>query len=731
MIRIFYKVKILIIFFIAINIRGQVIYVDNYGATGDGTTNDRDAIQNALDDLKTNGGELQFTSGKIYIIESGLNLYNYPDTKTYSITTTGSEKATIKIADNTPITYGHWGFYLSNSKNVSFSNIIIDGNRDTRNPTHEVSDVYNIQVYNNCNGLRLKDVWSINSVMDNLYITPTDESDTTLFLTDFEMRNCLLKNAFRNNFSIIRGKNFKILGCEFSEANGNGDPEAGIDFEPNGGGANLGYANILVDGCTFKNNGRFGLTFTNKNLANVGSCIVKNNYFENNGIFLLSDNNTITNNIFRYIDHKPVINTVGTTGDGIIVFSPWDAIIDNKIHNNYFYDNPLPDGQHLITLSSHTGPNNEVYANYSFNNIMAGFVDNNSDEIQIIHDNDELNRKEMGYWNMDSASITGNSIYDLSDFNQTGTIYGNPLSVSGKFNDALDFSPDDKYIEIPVKDNLNIEMNITLSAWIKWNGTNSESQQIIIGRNNDWRFGLNNTGQLGFYSPNSTDTSYSAGWSRTEEVIPQNIWTFIVLTYDGRKTKIYINGVEKISEQANGSLGTSSPNIFIGSYGYLTYSFNGSIDEVKIFNYALNNSEIDSLFNASGVLLQTKIFLEGAYNSDCHCMNTNLNTLIPTISPYIENPREVAYIPEDIVDWVLIELREIPDGPTVVSRSAFLHKDGRVVADDGKNGEIKLSAEEGEYYIVIKHRNHLAVMSREKIQLNKDNSVLYDFTTSD
>ncbi len=130
------------------------------------------------------------------------------------------------------------------------------------------------------------------------------------------------------------------------------------------------------------------------------------------------------------------------------------------------------------------------------------------------------------------------------------------------------------------------------------------------------------------------------------------------------------------------------------------------------------------------VKLQTKIFLEGPYQTGNNSMNTNINSSIPLQAPYSENPRAVDNIPPNVVDWVVVELRRSPNGDAVVSKSVFLHKDGRIVADDGVTGEIELVAPEGNYYIVIKHRNHLAVMSAATVALNRASSIMYDFTTS-
>ncbi len=129
------------------------------------------------------------------------------------------------------------------------------------------------------------------------------------------------------------------------------------------------------------------------------------------------------------------------------------------------------------------------------------------------------------------------------------------------------------------------------------------------------------------------------------------------------------------------------------------------------------------------LLVNIKIFIEGAYDTLTNEMKTDLGNKIPTTSPYNENKRTVQNIPPDIVDWILVELRTSPNGTSVAARSALLRKDGSIVADDGTTNEIKLDAPDGDYYIVIKHRNHLTVMSANKVSLNSSNSTLYDFTT--
>ena len=129
------------------------------------------------------------------------------------------------------------------------------------------------------------------------------------------------------------------------------------------------------------------------------------------------------------------------------------------------------------------------------------------------------------------------------------------------------------------------------------------------------------------------------------------------------------------------------------------------------------------------VLLKTKIFLQGAYNSTTGEMKTDINSLIPKTSPYQEDARKVDSVPTNVVDWILLELRETANGNAVASKSVFLNKNGMVVTDDASSETINLTAPSNQYFLVIKHRNHLPVMSSSQLNLNKSTPVFYDFTT--
>ena len=577
-------------------VHAQTINVDNppYNAAGDGLTDDSNAIQQAIYDLKTNGGTLQFTSGKTYLAV-GLELYHFPNTRTYTIESSGTTPALIKIPDNTPIGWGSWGFRIYDTKNLTIQNLDFDGNRATRNPTQEVSGSYLLQIEQNCNGLRLNNLHLINSVMDNVYIesydTPNEGNDP--FMNDFEMHNCILENAFRNNMSVISGENFKIIGCEFINAHGH-LPEAGIDFEPDQG--SHGYQNMVVEACLFKNNNRFGIELTNT-VALTGNSTIKNNVFDGNGLLIGSKDNEIRNNIF--------VNKVGGTifsdnsvRDGVIHFHAAFTNSNNNVHHNYFYDNNLAGGS-LIYFMYNAGTNNNVHDNYEHGNIMDNFIITNAG--QTITNNTSLNRREMAFWNMDAAEINNASINDLSDFNHDGAITA-ATSTSGIENEGLEFAPDDRYITVPTpaNSNLDIDMNFTVLAWVKWAGVNNnEPEQVFVGRGNDWRFGVSNTGAIGLHAP------FTAGLVQSpNNSLPVNQWKLVTATYNGRHAKIFVDAVKVVDEQVNGVLGSAQANLYVGASNATTHSFNGKMDDVRIYNYSLSQAEIQAIFAATPLAVE-------------------------------------------------------------------------------------------------------------------------------
>jgi hypothetical protein len=140
--------------------------------------------------------------------------------------------------------------------------------------------------------------------------------------------------------------------------------------------------------------------------------------------------------------------------------------------------------------------------------------------------------------------------------------------------------------------------------------------------------------------------------------------------------------------------------------------------------------------------VETKVYLEGPFNG--FDMNTNLNNLgvLPlsqpfNISPWNYNGNEsVVAIPNaDVVDWILVELRDASqvsnaNASTIVGkRAGFLLNDGSVVDIDGYSSISYDATGIENLFIVVRAQNHLGIMAANPASLNND-IYTYDFTTS-
>jgi hypothetical protein len=139
------------------------------------------------------------------------------------------------------------------------------------------------------------------------------------------------------------------------------------------------------------------------------------------------------------------------------------------------------------------------------------------------------------------------------------------------------------------------------------------------------------------------------------------------------------------------------------------------------------------------IAVNTKIFLQGSYNGSSMNTTLNANGYLPLSQPFNISPWNYSGTESiasgfftshtNIVDWVLLELRTgTASGTKVATRAAFIKNNGTIVDLDGSSSVVFTGKAAGNYYIVIRHRNHLAIMSATAVALSSSSS-LYDFTT--
>ena len=122
-----------------------------------------------------------------------------------------------------------------------------------------------------------------------------------------------------------------------------------------------------------------------------------------------------------------------------------------------------------------------------------------------------------------------------------------------------------------------------------------------------------------------------------------------------------------------------------------------------------------------------RAMLQGPYTTNTHHMAVALTNSIPSTSLYADDPRTVTNIPDDTVDWILLQARPSLSNAPTFSRSYFLKSDGSVISASGDTN-LLIEVDPGTTnYLVVAHRNHPAVMSAEPIVF-ANQSISYDFT---
>jgi hypothetical protein len=103
--------------------------------------------------------------------------------------------------------------------------------------------------------------------------------------------------------------------------------------------------------------------------------------------------------------------------------------------------------------------------------------------------------------------------------------------------------------------------------------------------------------------------------------------------------------------------------------------------------------------------------------------------LLPLSSPYAQAPRSVTSLAATISDWILLELRSTASGPAVYQQSYLLDNEGNLCDLDVAKTDLVLNVPPGNYFLVLRHRNHAAVMSAAAQSLGTT-AELYNFITA-
>jgi hypothetical protein len=208
----------------------------------------------------------------------------------------------------------------------------------------------------------------------------------------------------------------------------------------------------------------------------------------------------------------------------------------------------------------------------------------------------------IGYWSFDNTldDSVGTAHGIFSD--------GNPTYVSGRFGNAILLDGVNDHVVLGNNTDLNFgtTTDFSVALWVKTDGWNEDAS---IMSNKDWDSGSNTGWVIAGGGGSSTwQWNYSGAeggrvdFDPTEPKLDDGLWHHLCVTHDrDGKAKCYFDGIIQDERDISSSSGTIDANFptVVGTDGaegsVWAYWFAGAVDELKIFNDVLSQSEVDDL----------------------------------------------------------------------------------------------------------------------------------------
>jgi hypothetical protein len=204
----------------------------------------------------------------------------------------------------------------------------------------------------------------------------------------------------------------------------------------------------------------------------------------------------------------------------------------------------------------------------------------------------------VGMWLFDEDK--GDIVTDSSGNKNDGTLMGGPQWVDGKFGSALEFDGVDDCVDCGNAESLKAGAGLTITALIKTTDVRTAvgSEEYVVVHRIDLNapyagYCLGRFGNYAFFHLGEIYAGANILIGKTY-VINDGAWHHIIGTYDGKTSKIYVDGKLDI-EEAKKSNFDSNVNCQLGRDPWRWYQ--GLIDETAIFNVALNNDDIKRITN--------------------------------------------------------------------------------------------------------------------------------------
>lgn len=191
--------------------------------------------------------------------------------------------------------------------------------------------------------------------------------------------------------------------------------------------------------------------------------------------------------------------------------------------------------------------------------------------------------------------IVNNKVLDLSGKYNHGDNYGATV-VKGKYGRALSFDGLDDYVEVSDNPSIQPTNAITVMGWVNLRGFTRHGGIVCRGIGGNGYFLMLAMNDTALRWEVNTDVSGRV-YTHSKTKLEYSKWYHFACTYDGSKIEIYINGKLESTYAGEGNIVyPASKNLYLGRSDYGANYLYGVIDETRIYNRALSESEIKLIY---------------------------------------------------------------------------------------------------------------------------------------
>jgi len=191
-------------------------------------------------------------------------------------------------------------------------------------------------------------------------------------------------------------------------------------------------------------------------------------------------------------------------------------------------------------------------------------------------------------------------------YTNNGVLSNGVTYVSGKVGQTFSFNGVNQVVQVANSSSLSPTNGLTLEGWVYPNGYPQNTDGVALaGKDNpnltrEYLLGMGLVSGKWVYRAHIGLTNGFNFFSGTN-VVQTNTWTHVAMTYDGSHLSLYVNGTFDSYAAATGPIVSTTNAILIGgSVPTGFWFFPGNIDELTLYNRALSQSEIQSIYNAGG-----------------------------------------------------------------------------------------------------------------------------------